>query len=404
LNSYVFGQLGLWGVFILFGAMQGLALGVHFLFRNRGDTVTNRWLALVILLISVHMGETMLTETALVEYAPWAMGSSWFLVFMLGPAYYFYVRRVVRPDLAFGWSDLLHFLPAVVIFVDMMPWLTAPAEMKIEWQRHLASGGAMNLRPRTIVKMAFHVVQNFAYLMACFGLVNHAEARLAERSSDNDLDANLRALRSVIRWFAGWSAVYLFLFLALVFLGTYGAKVDKVWMIVISIFVQANGLVALNRPEVFFGILGPESEADDREPDVLIEPVPVPELKYRNSSLSEEQLNHYRTVFEDLMTTTKPYRDGTLRLADLADRLDISTHHLSQMLNRELGGNFFEVINSYRVAEAKRLMAAQEYDNQTLLALAFAAGFNNKNSFNRAFKKEVGQTPSVFWKNQRQAG
>ncbi len=391
-------------MFILFGATQGLVLGVHFLFRDRGDAVTNRWLALVILLISVHMGETMLTETALVETAPWAMGSTWFLVYMLGPAYYFYVRRVVRPDLAFSWPDLLHFLPAVVILVDMLPWLTAPAEIKIEWQRHLASGGSMNLNLRTIAKLAFHVIQNFAYVLVCIGLVNRAESRLSERGSDNDLDASLRALRTVIRWFAAWSAVYVFLFLGLVFFGVYGANVDKVWMIVISLFVQANGLMALNRPEVFFGVLLPEVETADPAAGPELEPTPVPVLKYRNSSLSEEQLAHYRSVFEDLMTTTKPYRDGTLRLADLAERLEISTHHLSQMLNRELGGNFFEVINSYRVAEAKRLMVAQEYDNQTLLALAFAAGFNNKNSFNRAFKKEVGETPSTFWKNQRQAG
>lgn len=417
-------------MFILFGAAQGLLLGAHFLVRQRGDAAANRWLALAFLMISVHMGETMLTETALVELAPWAMGSTWCLVFAVGPAYFFHIRRVMRPDLAFRRRDLLHFLPAVLIFVDMLPWLRAPAEVKIEWQRHLADGLPMHLQARTIVKMAFHVMQNFIYLMASIQLVDQAAARLERLSADNDQWASLNTQRNVIRAFAGWSVVYLGLFFALMFLGRYGAVVDKTWMIIIAVSVQATGLVALNRPSQLAGqpawqvVAGEDNdlrrgaepaadgggaEAADPAADPRFESRPDPEAdpnvaKYRNSPLGEGDLARCRQAFEELMRTAKPYRDGSLRLADLAARLDISTHHLSQVLNQGLGGSFFAVINSYRVAEAKRLMEAREYDNRTLLAVAFDAGFNNKNSFNRAFRKETGQTPSAFWKDRRRTG
>ena len=72
MNGAVFGEMGLWRTFVLYSAVQGLVLAGHFLLRRSGDPVANRWLALVLLLISVHVGETVLTETSLVAAAPWA--------------------------------------------------------------------------------------------------------------------------------------------------------------------------------------------------------------------------------------------------------------------------------------------------------------------------------------------
>ena len=62
----------------------------------------------------------------------------------------------------------------------------------------------------------------------------------------------------------------------------------------------------------------------------------------------------------------------------------------------EKNKNFFDYINSYRVAEAKEKIAKEPA--QTLLQIAYAVGFNSKNSFNSAFKKHVGMTPSAYRK------
>ncbi|MCB1185097.1 helix-turn-helix transcriptional regulator [bacterium] len=397
MNGAVFGEMGLWRTFVLYSAVQGLVLAGHFLLRRSGDPVANRWLALVLLLISVHVGETVLTETSLVAAAPWASGATWFLVFLVGPAYWFHLRSLVRPDAGWRRRDLLHVVPALVILVDGVPWLTAPAEQKIAWQRHLAAGGAWHMGPRLVAKVCLHVLQNGVYLVAGLRLLREAEGRLAECSADTDVQEGLGALRAVIRWFGVWSVLYLLLFLGLTFVGRYGAAIDKTWMLAIALSVQATALVVLHRPDAFGARLAWAREEPTPAPAGDGQSAPTADPRYSRSLLDPATLASHRRAFEDLMENDKLFRDRSLRLADLAARLGISAHHLSQTLNRELGGSFFEVVNGYRVAEVQRLMALPASRRRTLLALAFDAGFNNKNSFNRAFRQVTGETPSAYW-------
>ncbi|MFM9950992.1 MAG: helix-turn-helix domain-containing protein [Saprospiraceae bacterium] len=90
------------------------------------------------------------------------------------------------------------------------------------------------------------------------------------------------------------------------------------------------------------------------------------------------------------------FLENELRLADLATYLDISRHQLSQVINEHYGVNFFELINTYRVEHVKRLLADPNFKHYTVIQIAYEAGFNNKASFNRYFKREIGMTPSAY--------
>lgn len=114
--------------------------------------------------------------------------------------------------------------------------------------------------------------------------------------------------------------------------------------------------------------------------------------KYEKSSLSDQAADHYLKKLETAIEVEKVYRKNDLRLVDLAEQLDTTTHHLSQVINEKLNQNFFDYINSFRVNEAISLIR-QEQD-KSLLEIAYAVGFNNKNSFNNAFKKHSGMNPS----------
>ena len=92
------------------------------------------------------------------------------------------------------------------------------------------------------------------------------------------------------------------------------------------------------------------------------------------------------------MATEKPYLEPKLSLSQLADSLGVLPNHLSQIINQYEGKNFYDFVNSYRVALAKK----DTNKNFNLLGLAFEAGFNSKSSFNQVFKKIKGQTPSQF--------
>jgi AraC-like DNA-binding protein len=120
------------------------------------------------------------------------------------------------------------------------------------------------------------------------------------------------------------------------------------------------------------------------------------QAKYARSGLNNTDRKAHLLNLNTLLTEEKVYRNNELRLSDLAKALNISSHHLSQLLNEEKQQNFFDFINAYRVQEAQERIAAGK--GKTLLEIAFAVGFNNKNSFNSAFKKHLGMTPSAYKK------
>jgi len=50
-------------------------------------------------------------------------------------------------------------------------------------------------------------------------------------------------------------------------------------------------------------------------------------------------------------------------------------------------------VSSYRVAEARRLLADPQFAHYSLVGVALASGFNSKSTFNRVFKKLAEQVP-----------
>ncbi|MFM4963123.1 helix-turn-helix domain-containing protein [Aeromonas bivalvium] len=87
------------------------------------------------------------------------------------------------------------------------------------------------------------------------------------------------------------------------------------------------------------------------------------------------------------------FRDPALSLGKLAQLCGLSTHQASSAINGCSGGNFYDWLNRHRVEEAKRLL--QESD-ETVASVCYQAGFNSKSTFNTAFRRHTGQTPSEF--------
>jgi len=97
-----------------------------------------------------------------------------------------------------------------------------------------------------------------------------------------------------------------------------------------------------------------------------------------------------------LLVVEKVYLDEDVSLQSLATKLSISTRNLSQVINEQLNMNFCDLINVYRIEEAKRIFSGPKQNNYSIMEIAFQVGFNSKASFYRAFKKHTGMTPSQY--------
>jgi AraC-like DNA-binding protein len=101
----------------------------------------------------------------------------------------------------------------------------------------------------------------------------------------------------------------------------------------------------------------------------------------------------------DYFENEKPYLNNILSLKELADELGIPVNQLSHIINERIGKNFFDFVNTYRVEEFKSRASHPDFQNYTLISIAYDSGFNSKATFNRVFKKYTGQTPSNYYHN-----
>ena len=99
----------------------------------------------------------------------------------------------------------------------------------------------------------------------------------------------------------------------------------------------------------------------------------------------------------ELMEKDKLFRNDELAAQELADRLSISIHQLSEILNRQLGTNFFRLVNEYRIQEAAESL--KKDPEKTVLRIALDSGFSSKSTFNREFKRIMGKSPVEFRQN-----
>lgn len=104
----------------------------------------------------------------------------------------------------------------------------------------------------------------------------------------------------------------------------------------------------------------------------------------------------YLLELKQLLEVEKIYREEGLSLKSLSRQLNIPDRYLSQLINDKLNKSFFDLINFYRVQEAKELLLNGDGEKRNILDIAFDVGFNTKSAFNRAFKKHTRKTPSQF--------
>jgi len=101
-----------------------------------------------------------------------------------------------------------------------------------------------------------------------------------------------------------------------------------------------------------------------------------------------------------LLEIDKIYRNEKLSLIFLAEKLKITPHQLSWVINDKINRSFPSLINYYRIEEVKKKLIQPNHNEITILQAAFDAGFSTKTSFNKAFKSLTGLTPSQYREKQ----
>ncbi len=285
--------------------------------------------------------------------------------FFWGPLLYLYVRSMTGPKSVTRQQLWLHLLMPMTITLS---------------QIFLTERSSIPSLPTFLVNCFY--IQAGTYLAFSYKNVVAHQNAIQNTFSQTD-NIHLNWLKHLLAVFGVALTVDLFLNIAVSFgLIEFGPAVGLIVLLECAI-IFAIGYFSLQQPEILF-----PANIDNKET----------KKKYDNSALDEDLSSQLATQLTELMETVQPYKRNDLKLGDLAELMNLSNHHLSQLINEQMGCNFYEFINKYRVEYAESLMRNGEQINIT--RLAFDAGFNNRVSFTNAFKKQIGQTPSSYLKEQ----
>lgn len=121
--------------------------------------------------------------------------------------------------------------------------------------------------------------------------------------------------------------------------------------------------------------------------------------KYQKSGLTPSLSLELKQNLLILFGEEKIYKENNINLDMVAQRLNTTRHNTSQIINEHFEVSFHEFVNMYRIQEAKQLLLEDKARRLNIINVAYEVGYNNKVTFNKAFKKDTQLTPSQYQKS-----
>ncbi len=332
--------------FSALGAFNGILMGIYFLFYAKPRHISNYFLGALLLTLSIRIGKSVFfyfnDDLAGVYIHIGLIACS-----LIGPALYFYLKSVIIPEDNHRrvWKyHLAVLVPAIIIVSYLYPW----QEYRPLWQHYIIN----------IIYLEWLV-----YLLASSYLMAKVYRQFRQRSDK---------LNSVEIWlisvFLGNVIIYV-VYNACAYTSYITGAVSFTF-----IFYLLTLLIVFNKKK-----------------DTILFKLPA---KYGDKKIKAKEVNSLTKQLADVMQEEKLYKNPNLKLPDVAQKLNILPHRLSQLINENLGKSFSLFINEYRVNEAKEQLLTNE--DYTLEAIGYECGFNSKSSFYSTFKKLAGTTPARY--------
>ena len=111
-----------------------------------------------------------------------------------------------------------------------------------------------------------------------------------------------------------------------------------------------------------------------------------------NKNNNEKQIKQLLNLFEEKQI----FKNPDLRITDVALLMGSNRTYMSNMLNMNMNTSFNELVNSYRVEYAVKLLRSTESENMPMADIAIEAGFPSLSTFYRIFKNKTGISPGEY--------
>ena len=369
-------RIDLFSIFILLGIVQAIFLSVFFLSKENRKSNANVFHGIMLLSMAGCTLEIFLMYTGYIATCLYLVDFSEPLAFVIGPSFYLLV--VSLADSKFKKVNYLHFVfPVLYLFLEL-PFLLQSNDYKFNsW----IDSYHINLPFREVHidhEPRFWITDHHTELalasIVFYALLGFYAVYKSYRRKDESflkpLDIAYKKMRAVV-----FNMVTAAIVIIIVKVFNDDDTGDHVFAAYISITVYLTSF-AIIRHSAFF------------------KQAQVEQVKQKSSALPPEVIEGILRKLTKVMTDSKPYLNTDFSLPELAEKAGTSVHQLSQVINEGLQKNFSEMVAEYRVEEAKQIL--KNNSHLKIEEVAEQVGYLSKSSFNTAFKKITGKTPSEF--------
>lgn len=338
-----FGQQMLF-FFSAIGAFNGLLLGIYLLFIKKNRYIPDFFLGLILMTLSIRVG----ISVCIYFYPDWPriipnLGFS--ALFFTGPALYYFIRSSFLKEQFDLKNAITSFGTLTLVLCGAaLLYLVFP----VLWDSYFGT-------------FIYGVWTVFIFLSVYDHYIFSEKNTKPNKFILPVLISNIIIFLTYQFISTGWIQVY-----------CAGGS------LVFSFVLYANFLVLFNKKH--------QSTATKEE------------NRYINKKISDLQADNFVSKLERLMNAEELYKDPNLKLIDLALKMNMSAHQLSQLLNDNLGKSFSTYINGHRINEA-----CEKIENGSYLKIeeiGYEVGFNSKSTFFSTFKKIKGTTPLLYKQSQ----
>jgi AraC-like DNA-binding protein len=375
-----------WYTFVLLlAAFQSILLILAINTVQDNNRAANRVLSLLLLILTIALAARVSTyDREIFNSFPRLLMLPDLIYFLYAPIFLIYISKLLRLSSQIRYWEFIPFLIHLIAYVPYL-WMDKSAFI----------ADVIDLKMRFVFALwgGIALVYNTIYWFVCRRTIRLYES---EHEESHAFEPNLNFLR-VVMWL---KLACLLIWVTTYVIGALGLLLDQdlrfltdkttdaLW-IVFSLTTFFLGYYTMRQPEIFK--LPPTDEEPTNENI---------EDQEKAATMDDTELQSIKLRLEKLMEEKQPYRNPGLSLNQLAEFTGTSLHSLSRVINEGFEVNFNDFVNAYRINEFKELVKDENYQNHTLLAIAFIVGFNSKSAFNRSFKKLEGCTPREFLKRE----
>ena len=367
---------------LIIGTFEAIFL-ILLLIGKKNKTRTDLFLGIILSLYASSIFTTYIEIYNIQNNFPYPqiINLNWLIMFLHGPALWFYIKSLSSPVFRFKFIYLLHFIPFLAFFIaHYFNFIHLPDAEKI----HIAANELFKDQAFYKISVLSIGISTITYNLWALKLIQkHRHNLLHNFSKIEDIDLHWLRILTIASLIC-FGVNHVLFNLNLIFHYASHKILSLTVYSFASIYILVIGYFGLQQKKVFVNI-----DIKDQIPHNK-------SAKIKRPDTPREEDSEFINSLLAFMKQNQPWLDPEISISKLSELLTVKTEYLSEILNSHLNRTFFDFINKYRVEEFKVQCVSETNSHLSIMGIAYNCGFNSKASFYRAFKKFEGISPSTY--------